>query len=312
MCIRDRTRTADGRAIVADDMHLGLGLPNTWYRARLIWPGGDGCGGQHEITGVSLAGTPAVVAGSNGHVAWGFTNSYGDWTDLVILEPAGDGYLTPDGVSPYEVAEETIEIRGAESETLEVKTTVWGPVVDEDHLGRPRVLRWIAHDPEGANMAQLDLEHATTLERALSTANTIGIPPQNFVCADDTGRIGWTIIGRIPRRTGFSGAVPTSWADGSHTWDGWLTPDEYPRVIDPPDGILWSANNRTTSDEWLAVIGNGGYANGARARQIRDGLRELDAATETDMLAIQLDDLSLIHISEPTRPTRASRMPSSA
>ena len=27
-----------------------------------------------------------LVVGSNGHVAWGYTNSYGDWTDLVVVE----------------------------------------------------------------------------------------------------------------------------------------------------------------------------------------------------------------------------------
>ncbi|MEE4273883.1 MAG: penicillin acylase family protein [Thermoanaerobaculales bacterium] len=281
------SRTADGRAILADDMHLGLGIPNTWYRARLLW--NDREGGK-EITGVTLPGAPTIVAGSNTRVAWGFTNAYGDWTDLVILEPVGDGYQTPDGPRDFDVVHETILVRDAEPDTLDIRTTVWGPVIDQDHAGRPRALRWTAHDPEGADMGLLDLESATSLEEALTTANTIGIPPQNFVCADDTGRIGWTIIGRIPRRTGFGGDIPTSWADGARTWDGFLTPDETPSIVDPADGMLWTANNRTTSNEFLAVLGDGGFANGARARQIRNRLRELDAATEVDMLAIQLDD----------------------
>ncbi|HSG38129.1 MAG TPA: penicillin acylase family protein, partial [Thermoanaerobaculia bacterium] len=59
------THTADGRALLADDMHLGIRVPNTWYRASLVWP--DGAGGTHRMTGVTLPGTPAVVVGSNGH-----------------------------------------------------------------------------------------------------------------------------------------------------------------------------------------------------------------------------------------------------
>ena len=288
------SRTADGRAIVANDMHLPLRVPNTWYRARLVWPGGDGCSGGHEISGVTLAGSPAVVAGSTTRIAWGFTNSYGDWSDLVILESDGDRYLTSDGPRPFDRVEETIVVRGSAPVVFEIRSTIWGPVIDRDHLGRPRALRWIAHDPEAANLALLELEHAADLESALAVANTVGMPPQNFVCADAGGRIGWTIIGRIPKRRGFSGAVPASWADGSRGWDGWVAPEDAPRIVDPPDGILWSANNRTTSGEVLAVLGDGGHDLGARARQIRDGLLALSDADEGDMLALQLDDRALL------------------
>jgi penicillin amidase len=281
------SRTADGRAILADDMHLGLGLPNTWYRASMEWPSD---GGGVAITGVTLPGSPAIVAGSNTRVAWGFTNSYGDWTDLVILETDGDTYLTPDGPREFEVYEEAIEIRGEELETIEVRWTFWGPVIDEDHMGRLRALRWTAHSPKGANLGLVGLEEVTSLENALLAANRTGIPPQNFVCADTTGRIGWTIIGAIPNRRGFSGKVPTSWADGSRSWDGWLEPEDYPRILDPEDGILWTANNRQVSGEMLAVLGDGGFDLGARAQQIRNDLLALNEPTEDDMLAVQLDD----------------------
>ncbi|MEX1310440.1 MAG: penicillin acylase family protein [Candidatus Sulfomarinibacteraceae bacterium] len=284
------SRTADGRAILADDMHLGLSLPNTWYRASMEWPAGDDGREMNTITGVTLAGSPSIVAGSNTRVAWGFTNSYGDWTDLVILEMDGDRYLTPDGPRSFDVHQETIEVRGAEPETMEVRWTTWGPVIDEDHLGRSRALRWTAHSPEGANLGLVDLEEVSTIDEAILAANRTGIPPQNFVCADSTGRIGWTVIGAIPNRQGFSGKVPTSWADGSRSWDGWLERDAYPRILDPESGILWTANNRQVSGEMLAVLGDGGFDLGARARQIRDDLAALSAATEDDMLAVQLDD----------------------
>ncbi|MCU0305335.1 MAG: penicillin acylase family protein [Thermoanaerobaculales bacterium] len=285
------SRTADGRAIVADDMHLGLGLPTTWYRAAMEWPAADG--GVARAIGVTLPGSPALVAGSNARVAWGFTNSYGDWSDLVVLESDGETYRTPEGPRPFEVHRETIEVRGKPAETLDVRWTIWGPVVDEDHLGRPRALRWVAHDPEGADLGLLEVEAATTVDEALAAANRTGIPPQNFICADAAGRIGWTIIGAIPARVGFSGRVPTSWADGEHRWNGWLAPEAYPRIVDPADGVLWTANNRQVSGEALAVLGDGGFDLGARAKQIRDGLLALEGATEADMLAIQLDDRAL-------------------
>ena len=287
------SRTADGRAIIADDMHLGLSLPNTWYRTSMEWPADDGRGRPNRIIGVTLAGTPSMVTGSNTRVAWGFTNSYGDWTDLVILEMDGERYLTPDGPRSFEVFNEEIVIRGAEPSIHEVRWTIWGPVIDKDYRGRPRVLRWIAHDIEGSNLGLLGLEEVSTIDEAVEAANRTGIPPQNFVVVDHTGRIGWTIIGSIPNRQGFTGRVPTSWADGSRSWDGWLSPEDYPRILDPENGILWTANNRQVSGEMLELLGDGGFALGARARQIRDDLLILSAADEEDMLAVQLDDRAL-------------------
>ena len=177
--------------------------------------------------------------------------------------------------------------------TLEIHETIWGPVVDTDHLGRRRAVRWIAHDPGAANLGLVGLEHVSTVEEAFAVANRTGIPPQNFVCADSSGNIGWTIIGRIPRRFGFSGRVPTSWAAGDRGWDGWLDSEQYPRIISPPEGAIWTANARVVGGEMYSTLGDGGYDLGARARQIRDDLLALQEPTERDMLAVQLDDRAL-------------------
>ncbi len=288
------TATRDGRAIVADDMHLGLMVPNTWYRAAFEWK--DAAGATRTISGVTLAGVPGVVVGSNGRVAWGFTNSYGDWSDLVELEPVpGDpqAYLTPEGPRRFEVHREIVRVKGAEDRVVDVRETIWGPVVDKDHAGRERALFWIAHHPEAANLRFAELEVADDLDQALAVAATVGVPPQNFVCADSTGRIGWTILGRIPRRVGFDGRLPVSLADGTRRYDGWLDPADYPRVVDPPSGRLWTANARVVSGEKLAKVGDSGYDLGARAGQIRDGLLAIDRATERDMLIVHLDDRAL-------------------
>ncbi|HZF09457.1 MAG TPA: penicillin acylase family protein [Thermoanaerobaculia bacterium] len=289
------SRTADGHALVANDMHLGLRVPNTWYRASLVWPAdpAEGPGGERRMTGVTLPGTPAVVAGSNGHVAWGFTNSQGDWADLIVLEtdPSHpDSYRTPEGFRRFTHTAETLRVKGAKPQTLDVVSTIWGPVFDRDHLGRPRALAWTAHREEAVNLKMLDLERAKTIDEAIAVAQASGPPAQNFMVADDSGRIGWTIIGRIPHRVGFDGQLPTSWADGTRRWDGWLAPGEAPRVVDPPAGQLWTANARTMGGEPLQVLGDSGYALGARARQIRDDLTALAKATPKDLLAIQLDD----------------------
>ena len=62
-------------------MHLGERVPPVWYHARLK-SAADGTAAALDLNGVTLPGTPLLVAGSNGHIAWGFTNSYGTWLDV--------------------------------------------------------------------------------------------------------------------------------------------------------------------------------------------------------------------------------------
>lgn len=285
------SHSAHGGAIVADDMHLGISVPGIWYRASLSWK--DEEGQPHEVTGVTLPGTPAMVVGSNGHVAWAFTNSEGDWLDVVVLEPDpndDDAYLTPDGPKKFEHHPQVIHVSRSPDEKFEVLETIWGPVIDTDPDGRRRVARWVAHDQEGVNLNLLNLETCKTTDEALTMAALSGSPAQNFVVGDDSGKIAWTILGRIPRRPDIDGRVPASWTDGKRQWQGWLEPKDYPLIVAPEDGRIWTANARVVGGEKLAILRDGGYDLGARAGQIRDDLYEVDKATEADMLAIQLDD----------------------
>ncbi len=278
-------RTAGGVALMTSDMHLSLGVPNIWYRAELHV-------GDLRLRGLTLPGVPAVIAGSNGNVAWGFTNSGGDWTDLVELEldPADPlRYRAPDGWRRMEVVREEIPVAGAPPETMEVRETIWGPVTER--WGRPLAVRWIAHDPEGFRAGYLGFAAARTIEGVFQAGWGSGMPPQNLVAVDREGSIGWTIAGPIPRRRGFDGTVPVSWADDSRGWDGYLEPEEIPAIRNPESGLLWTANNRLVDGDFLDRLGRGGgYAHGERARLIRDRLLAVEAADEGAMLDIQLED----------------------
>jgi len=284
------THTADGRAWLANDMHLGIAVPNTWYKAAMVLP-------DRRLDGITLPGVPAFVVGSTGRIAWGFTNSYVNWHDLVIVETGPDDpdvYRTPEGPRRFEHHREVIRVANGDDATLEVRGTIWGPVLfEKDHRGRPLAFAWTGHRPDAINVAILDLETAKNVDEAVAVAHRAGLPPQNFVVADADGRIAWTIIGKVPKRIGFEGDIPTSWADGTRGWNGWLAPEEVPKVVDPPTGRIWTANSRVVNGPGLDRIGDSGYWLGARARQIRDGLLALDKARPEDLLAVQLDDRAL-------------------
>lgn len=287
-----------GAAIVADDMHLGIAVPNIWYRASLRY---QARGNSVSLDGVSLPGTPAIVVGSNHHIAWGFTNSYGDWNDLITLKLNQDKsqYLTPEGFKPFVLQQELIKIKNAASKRIEVKITQWGPVVGKDHKGNLLAMRWVAHDKQGINFNLLNMELANDVEQAIAVAHTAGIPAQNLMVGDKQGNIAWTIAGAIPKKfgadnTGSSGwAVPQDWSTGNIGWAGYLESEHYPKVVNPSGGKLWTGNSRVVGNDMYQLIGNGGYALGARSRQIRDSLLKQELFSEQDFVNIQNDDRAI-------------------
>ena len=287
-----------GSAIVADDMHLGIGVPNIWFRTSLRY---QRDGKEVKLDGVSLPGTPAIVVGSNHNVAWGFTNSYGDWSDLIklVLNQDGSGYLTPEGFKPFTYQNETIEVKGENTEQVSVQLTQWGPVIGKDNKGNLIAMRWVAHDQQGINFNLLNMELAQNVSDALDVAHSSGIPAQNLVVGDKYGNIAWTIAGAMPEKfgldnTGSNGwAIPQDWSTGQIGWSGYLTSAQYPVVINPTSQRLWTGNSRVVGGENYQKVGNGGYSLGARSQQIRDDMFAIEQFSEQDLLDIQNDDRAI-------------------
>ena len=142
-----------------------------------------------------------MVIGSNGKIAWSLTNSGGNWSDLIEVEvdPTNPNvYRTPEGKRSFERHRELINIKGQPAEPLEILSTIWGPIIDHDHKKRPRALRWVALDPDGVNLNIIRMTTVRSVDEALALASTCGVPHVNLVVGDAQGRIGWTIMGRIP------------------------------------------------------------------------------------------------------------------
>lgn len=290
------SRTADGRAIVANDMHLGLGAPNIWFRARLRYPDARAPGGQVDVSGFTLPGIPAVIVGSNGHVAWGFTNSYGDWLDFYRVEFTDADklrYRVPGGEAVLRTDSEWIEVKGADPVEFKVRETRWGPITVDLESGDALALRWTAQLPGALDFGLAALARAGNLDEGLAAADVAGIPAQNLVIGDSQGRIAWRLTARLPERAGDCTPRQPLRVEQACRWAGWLAPTENPSLVDPPDGIVWTANARVVDGEALALVGDAGYANGARAKQIRDTLRASGQFTEADLLALQRDDRAL-------------------
>jgi penicillin amidase len=281
------------RSLIAGDPHLAMAIPNTWYRAQIEWPHPEG--GAHRVNGVSLPGVPGIVIGSNGNIAWTFTNATVDTGDLV---PVDLNQVAPEllyhfqGESlEFEERVDVITLKNGDTEEVASTWTVFGPIVARTAKGKSLAYKWTFHDAAAINFDILNLATATSVDEALAIAGSSGMPNQNLFVADQAGNTAWALTGKLPRRFGFDGRYPVSWTFGDRGWDGFLTAPERPVVRGSVDQPLWSGNQRKVSGEALALLGDAGYDGPSRSGQIAEALFALEAAASPeDMLRIQLDD----------------------
>jgi penicillin amidase len=275
-------RTTDGRAILADDMHLGLSAPGIWFRAQMTF---NQNGKPLRAVGMTLPGVPQITAGSNGHIAWGYTNNYGQFFDWVALPK--NGVSPPVVTTTIRTTTETILVKGAESVALEVKETDVGPVLKSD-AEYQYALSWVLYRPGAMVNRVPGFMFATDLDTAIKFAHNTPMPHQNILIADNVGNIAWTVAGRIPARPQWQVSRGTA-TPVDQLPTGWLDPAKYPLIKNPADGLLWTANSKQLGGAGSEIIGDGGFDLGARAMQIRDRLRETPKHTEQTLYAIQLD-----------------------
>lgn len=288
--------SASGRPILAGDPHLGHEMPAIWLPMRFVVAG-------RTSEGVTLPGLPALTIGRTDQVAWSFTNLEGDVQDLYRERIEKGRARRGDGFEPVVERKETILIRGGAEETLVVRSTSNGPLLEGD-----LAVRWTALDPSNLRVPNADFLRAGNEAAFLATFDRFTGPPQNVVWASASGSIGWRPAGLLPvRRAGTDGSVPYDASDPQNAWRGYVPMEELPRVVDPPEGFVVTANQRTIGTSFGHVVSSD-WGHPGRARRIRDLLLEAKAAgtkvTRRGAEVIQLDERS-----ETMRRTAAALRP---
>jgi penicillin G amidase len=257
-----------GETILAGDQHLQLRNPSIFYPTHLIVPN------ELNVEGITFPGVPGIVLGHNGKVAWSSTTVRHDVTDVYLEEiiPCADGggdcVRFDGGEVPIEVRKEEVRIGalGTIIETREYDYEVvphHGPIIPTLEGGDlvPRTasealsVRYTGYGITHEIRAFFDLMTTQNVDEALDALETFQFGGQNFMFIDDQGNIGWSIHAEIPLRSPAAytfhaidnpeGLAP--WlilpGDGTAEWEGFLSTEQIPRVKNPEQGYLATANS---------------------------------------------------------------------
>ena len=274
-------RTQDGKPLLANDPHLMAQLPSIWFQIAIE-------GGPLNVQGVSLPGAPGIIIGQNPSIAWGVTNVDPDCQDLYRIRMENDThYRLDDSLETLSVRDEVLKVRGQADIHLMCEESHAGPVIHQEEDGSRIALDWVGLRPSTTINALLGINQAHDWDTFVAALSEWTIPAQNFVYADREGHIGYVLGGLVPDRRLDAGA---GCLDGNSRQS--LSPktvpwEEMPRVFDPPNGYIVTANNAVMGQEKRRFRSRDSL--GYRAARITELVEATARHTPDSFAAIQSD-----------------------
>jgi penicillin amidase len=243
-------RSTGGNAILCNDPHLRMTLPSVWYLMHLKAPPGPSQSDGYEVWGATLPGCPGVQVGHNRWIAWGLTAALCDDVEIYRekihrLEP--DRYEVDGQWHLMSRHSETIGIKSKGAVKRIVRWTRHGPVISDFNRQSSKSevlsLRWTAHEESEDFRALYSLNRARNWDEFLDALAHQSAPTLNFVYADHSGNIGFCLAGKVPLRSGVPSVLPIEGWRSDNEWHGFIPFRDLPRLFNPPEGVIASANN---------------------------------------------------------------------
>lgn len=299
-----KERTQAGASILANDIHLMLSQPPMWMLMHVKSPG-------YDVAGIALAGLPAILFGFNGHIAWGASMVMADTQDVYLEELKQiDGkmhYRYQDHWLSVDERTETFNVRGERPIKRTIRATRHGPLITEaivapqmnpimspslDSVADAKYglsLRWGATEQDGSLDVIFEMGKSATFQEASVHAQDIHFIHLNLVFADKDN-IGWQVTGRYPKRRAGKGLFPSPGWTNDYDWEGFSPLSLNPKKLNPVEGFIATANNRTVSETYPLELTNSWFYP-ERVERITELIQENDKHTAETSFAMQGDRL---------------------
>jgi len=287
--------TATGKPILAGDPHRSITMPSLRYMVHLNAPGWN-------VIGAGEPALPGVSMGHNDRIAFGLTIfAFGDEEDLYVYDtnPANPNeYRYQGGWEKMRQTSESIPVRGAAAAVRELKFTRHGPVIHEDpvrHKAYALRAAYLEFPGTAAYLASLRLNQAQNWNEFVAGMEKHYTPSENMVYADVDGNIGWFggSIAPIRPRGDWSGMLPVP-GNGDFEWRGFLAGSALPRVYNPPEGYVATANEyNLPADFPYKDMSARTWAEPYRVQRIREVVAEGKGLTVQQSQDLQYDNLSI-------------------
>lgn len=284
-------KSDNGKALMANDMHLGFGAPGIWYQIHQVVEG------KLNVSGVALPGAPFIINGHNDSIGWGMTNLYVDEMDFFVEkvdEQHPDQYFYMGEWKPMKVKIEKIAVKGGDTIEKTIRFTHHGPVISgfKELDNEVVAMRWTGNDYSNELRSVYLLNHAKNWNDFRHALTTMLAVSQNVVFADAIGNIGLQTAGGVPVRENGNGINLVPGDTDLYEWNGILPFDSLPFTYNPAEGFVSSANNRTVGPDYPYYIGYW-FDNSSRIDRIRQMLESKQSLGVQDFMKMQGDQTSV-------------------
>ncbi len=274
--------TTTGNAMIANDPHLALRMPSTFYPIVMT-------GARLNAAGVGFPGAPFVIQGHTAKIAWGSTVNPMDVTDAyqeqVVPDPAagsaGLSSLYKGAKEPLTAIPQTFRVNNPANGTpndisvvpaggaIPPATLIVGrrgaPIVSLNlTTGAAVSVQWVGHGPTRELETFMTWNESQNLDDFRRGLQFFDVGSQNWIYTDTSGNIAYFTSGEMPIREDLQagsvqGLPPFFLRNGSAGGNDWirvatrpagqaspyqiLPANEMPQVLNPPRGWIVNANN---------------------------------------------------------------------
>jgi penicillin amidase len=292
------SKTKSGKVLFLNDTHIGFSSPSVWYEAHLEYPG-------YSFYGNHLAGLPFGLVGHSKTHSIGLTmfeNDDQDFFEIKTNPNNPNSYLIGEVSYPFLSRIETIDVKDQESISLEIRSTIHGPIVNEvvpeiAALTSNPVASWWVYvlEPTKALEATYKMNHSKSIQELADAAALIHAPGLNIMYGDSSGNIAWWAAAMLPIRSEkVHSKIFVDGSDPETLPKGWYLFTDNPQSINPPSGYVISANNQPDTLR-NGVLFPGYYYPGDRYQRIADALEARNDWDTESMKSLQLETVNTSH-----------------